>query len=179
MNIHFSSTKHDWSTPQWLIDDLSDTFLFVMDTCASPLNTKAPLFYSELDNGLSKNWLRDYIALLQQFAREPRVKTFWMNPPYGREISKWVKKAREESTKGVQVLCLLPARTDTRWVHDNIPSASIVCYMKGRLKFSGQKDTAPFPSMLVFFGRFDDKIYLKLQQYGITWSPSSVAGLLK
>lgn len=72
----------------------------------------------------------------------------WMNPPYGREIGKWVKKASESKAT---VVCLLPARTDTRWFHDYIYGKAEIRFVRGRLKFGGSKNSAPFPSMVVIF----------------------------
>lgn len=74
-----------------------------------------------------------------------------MNPPYGKEIGKWVKKAYEESLKGTKVVCLLPARTDTKWFHEYCLKGKIE-FIKGRLKFGKSKNSAPFPSMVVVFG---------------------------
>ena len=78
-----------------------------------------------------------------------------MNPPYGRDIGKWVKKAYEESLKGAVVVCLIPARTDTKYYHDYIfPYAKDIEFVKGRLKFevNGKaKDPAPFPSAIIRF----------------------------
>ena len=71
-----------------------------------------------------------------------------MNPPYGREIGKWVKKASESNAT---VVCLLPARTDTRWFHDYIYGKAEIRFVRGRLKFGNSKNTAPFPSMVVVF----------------------------
>lgn len=73
-----------------------------------------------------------------------------MNPPYGREISKWVKKAFESSMKGATVVCLLPSRTDTSWWHDYCIKGQVT-FIRGRLKFSGAKHSAPFPSAIVVF----------------------------
>ena len=76
----------------------------------------------------------------------------WLNPPYGRTIGAWVKKAYEESQKpGTFVVCLLPARTDTAWFHDYCKKGYIQ-FIRGRLKFGNSKNSAPFPSMIVFFG---------------------------
>ena len=79
----------------------------------------------------------------------------WMNPPYGKEIGKWMEKAYEESRKnGTTVVCLVPARTDTAWWHDFAMRGSI-CFLRGRLKFGGSKNAAPFPSaIIVFAGRY-------------------------
>ena len=75
-----------------------------------------------------------------------------MNPPYGRKIGKWVKKAHDEVERGVPlVVCLLPARTDTKWFHDYIYGKAEIRFIRGRLKFGGSKNSAPFPSMIVIF----------------------------
>ena len=73
-----------------------------------------------------------------------------MNPPYGRTIKSWMKKAYEESLKGVTVVCLVPSRTDTIWWHDYAVKGDIE-FIKGRLKFNGHKNSAPFPSAVVVF----------------------------
>lgn len=75
----------------------------------------------------------------------------WLNPPYGREIGLWVAKAVEEAAAGATVVCLLPARTDTRWWHDFVIKHGKVEFVRGRLKFGGCKNSAPFPSALVVF----------------------------
>ena len=80
----------------------------------------------------------------------------WCNPPYGKEIGKWVRKAYEESQMGAKVVMLLPARTDTRWFHDYIVDKAKVRFIKGRLKFGDAKNSAPFPSMIVVFGEDGD-----------------------
>ena len=75
----------------------------------------------------------------------------WCNPPYGREIGKWVEKAYNESLVGVTVVMLLPARTDTKWFHDYIYGKAEIRFVRGRLKFGDSKNSAPFPSMVVVF----------------------------
>ena len=74
----------------------------------------------------------------------------WMNPPYGKEIGKWLKKAYESSINGAIVVCLIPARTDTAWWHDYVMKGKIR-FIRGRLKFGGNKNSAPFPSAIVVF----------------------------
>ena len=75
-----------------------------------------------------------------------------MNPPYGREIGRFIKKAYEETLNGCKsVVCLLPSRTDTKWFHEYCMKGKIE-FIKGRLKFGGSKNNAPFPSMIVIFG---------------------------
>lgn len=80
MNIHFSSKTDDWATPQVFFDELNKEFKFNLDVCASNKNAKCKKFFTEKDNGLSKSWDKSRV---------------FMNPPYGREIGKWVKKASE------------------------------------------------------------------------------------
>lgn len=126
--IHFSSASDDWSTPQHIVDQYGN---FDLDPCASSKNAKAPRYFTKEDDGLSKEW----------FGR------VWMNPPYGREIGKWVKKAYGS---GCECVCLLPARTDTKWFHDYCTEGRIV-FLRGRIKFNGHKNAAPFPSMIVIF----------------------------
>jgi len=137
----FTSTTPEWETPQDLFNRLDREFNFTLDVCANKENSKCKKFYTIEDDGLTKDWKKDsgYNGWC------------WMNPPYGREISKWVKKAAESSCG---IVCLLPARTDTKWFHDYIYQtyeAVEIRFIKGRLKFSGSKNSAPFPSMIVIF----------------------------
>ena len=125
-----------WETPQHVFDELNQEFRFDIDVCATKKNTKCATFFSPEMDGLKQEW----------------EGTCWMNPPYGRAIGDWVKKAYESSLKnGVTVVCLLPARTDTKWWHDYCMRGEIR-FIKGRLKFEGGKNSAPFPSAIVIFG---------------------------
>lgn len=137
LKVHFSSKKNDWETPQDLFDKLNEEFLFTRDVCATASNTKCKFYYSPDDNGLTLGWNG----------------TCWMNPPYGKEIKNWIKKASDESEKGCTVVALLPARTDTSYFHDFIYHKSNVeiRFLRGRLKFVGAEHCAPFPSMIVVF----------------------------
>jgi len=99
-NVHFSSESNKYETPQDFYNKLDKEFNFTLDPCASPETAKCYRFYTKKDNGLSKDWSRD---------------TVFMNPPYGREIKYWIEKAYKESVKGATVVCLIPARTDTRY----------------------------------------------------------------
>jgi phage N-6-adenine-methyltransferase len=134
--VHFSSATDEWETPQDLFDRLNKEFDLTVDVCATKENTKLPHFYTKAMDGLSYDW--------KNFGGR-----CWMNPPYGREIGKWVEKA---ATGGAAVVvALLPARTDTRWWHDFIQDKAEVRFIKGRLKFGGYKNSAPFPSAIVIF----------------------------
>jgi site-specific DNA-methyltransferase (adenine-specific) len=126
-----TSNTPEWSTPQDLFNELNEEFHFTLDPCATKENAKCPKFYTQEDDGLSKDWSGEVV---------------FMNPPYGREIGKWVEKI---SIGGG--VALLPARTDTRWFHDYIYGKADIKFIKGRLKFGGSKNSAPFPSMIVRF----------------------------
>lgn len=130
--VMFSSKTDLWATPQDLFDKLNEEFGFDVDVCALPSNAKCDKYYTPLDDGLSQKW----------------EGVCWCNPPYGREIGKWVKKAHESKTK---VVMLLPARTDTKWFHDYIYGNAEIRFIKGRLKFGDATNAAPFPSMIVIF----------------------------
>ena len=137
----FSSKTDLWSTPQDLFDDLDRVYRFEVDVCATPENAKCAVFYTREQDGLAQYWRG----------------TCWMNPPYGREIGKWVAKARRSAEEnGATVVCLLPARTDTRWWHEHC-ALGIVTFIKGRLKFGGCKTGALFPSAIVVFGTKDGR----------------------
>lgn len=83
---------------------------------------------------------------------QPWTGRVWCNPPYGRNVGQWVKKAHDTASGGGFVVMLLPARTDTRWFHDYIYGKTEVRFIKGRLKFGSCQNAAPFPSMVVIFG---------------------------
>ena len=134
MSVHFSSERSDWETPQDLFDELNQEFRFTLDVCASRGNAKVKKYYDRQVDGLKQVWSG----------------VCWMNPPYGREIGKWVCKAHEESLRGVTVVCLVPARTDTAWWHDYCMKGE-VRFIRGRLRFSGHRVNAPFPSAVVVF----------------------------
>ena len=134
MNVHFSSETDNWETPQEFYDKYNSVYKFELDVCASHQNHKAPKYFTKEDDGLSRTW----------------EGTVWMNPPYGREICLWMKKAYESSLNGTTVVCLVPSRTDTKWWHDYAMKGDIE-FIKGRLKFGESKNAAPFPSAVVVF----------------------------
>ena len=136
MDVHFSSKTDLWYTPQDFFEKWNKNIGgFTLDVCANDENAKCRKYFTELDDGLSKDWSGDIC---------------WMNPPYGRSIGKWMEKAYKESLKGATVVCLVPSRTDTKWWHDYAMKGSIT-FIKGRLKFGGAKFNAPFPSAVVIF----------------------------
>ena len=134
-SVHFSSATDLWSTPQDFFDKLNAKYAFTLDVCATPDNAKCEKFFTKDDDGLVQDWYG----------------TCWMNPPYGRTIGQWVRKAHKSSQSGATVVCLLPARTDTAWWHDFAAKGQVE-FIRGRLKFGDAKNLAPFPSALVVFG---------------------------
>jgi site-specific DNA-methyltransferase (adenine-specific) len=135
--LMFSSKTDLWETPQDLFDKLNNEFQFTLDVRATPENAKCDKFYTEEQDGLEHPWKG----------------TVWCNPPYGRGIGQWVRRALFASVSGATVVMLLPARTDTKWFHDYIYKRNNVeiRFIRGRLKFGGSKNSAPFPSMVVVF----------------------------
>lgn len=149
--VHFSSAKEDWETPQDLFDELNEEFEFGLDAAASETNAKCPFW-------ISKGPDLDSLSPTVQW-RVPPGFAVWLNPPYGRGLKKWVKKASETARAGTTVVMLIPARPDTRywaeyiWNHEyHRPREGVeVRFLKGRLKFGGAKSGAPFPSAIVIF----------------------------
>lgn len=129
------TARDDWETPQWLFDELDSEFCFTLDAAASRHSAKCRGYFSKVVDGLNQDW----------------YETVWVNPPYGRAVGKWVEKAYKEWKKGCTVVMLLAARTDTKWFHKYIYNIAEVRFIKGRLKFGGAKNSAPFPSMVVIW----------------------------
>ena len=129
-----SSNTCEWETPQLFFDALNAVHHFDVDVCATANNAKCERYYTKEQDGLSQQWKG----------------VCWMNPPYGREIGKWMRKAYESSLYGATVVCLVPARTDTAWWHDYAMKGEVE-FVRGRLKFGGSKANAPFPSAIVTF----------------------------
>ena len=137
-DVMFSSKDQTWETPQNLFDKLDKEFNFTLDVCATDETAKCNNYFTPKENGLIQEWRGNC----------------WMNPPYGREIGIWIKKAWEESKKGAKVVCLIPARTDTKYWHEYIFTyAAEIRFIKGRIKFGNSKNSAPFPSALVIFDK--------------------------
>lgn len=131
-----TSNSPEWATPKKFFDNLNQEFAFTLDPCSTHENAKCDKHYTKDDDGLSKSWGGEIV---------------FCNPPYGKEIKHWVKKAYEENQRGTLVVMLLPARTDTLWFHEYIYHKAEIRFIKGRLKFNDGLQSAPFPSMLVIF----------------------------
>lgn len=136
-DVMFSSAIGEWETPQDLFDFLDGLFGFTLDAAASVGNAKCSRYFTKEDDALAQEW-------------NGRV---WVNPPYGREIGRFVEKgARSVFSRDAEVVVmLLPARTDTAWWHDWVMNAQEIWLIRGRLRFGGTKNSAPFPSCVAVF----------------------------
>lgn len=134
----FSSATPEWSTPQDFFDTLDKEFHFTLDPCSTHENAKCKKHYTKVENGLTQDWSGEIV---------------FCNPPYGaKSTAEWIKKCSEEASKpDTTVVMLIPARTDTAAFHDYIYQKAEIRFVRGRLKFGGSKNSAPFPSMIVIF----------------------------
>lgn len=141
MSVHFSSKTDLWATPEWFVEQCVEEFgTFDLDPASNGKNAKAKRYFTQEDDGLAQEWKADRV---------------WLNPPYGRVLKDWVAKSLNEFDNGnaKKIVMLLPARTDTRWFWSFYQRTDVeVRFIKGRLKFGGSKNSAPFPSMLVIIG---------------------------
>jgi len=133
--LMFSSKTDQWSTPQDFFDELNKEFNFTLDPCANEHNHKCTKYFTKEQNGLVQSWGNE---------------TVFCNPPYGKEMRKWIEKCVDES-KHAKIVLLIPARTDTAYFHDYIYGKAEIRFIRGRLKFGNSKNSAPFPSMIVIF----------------------------
>lgn len=131
----FTSNTDLWGTPNDFFEKMNEEFHFTLDVCATDENAKCDRYFTKEIDGLSQEW----------------TGICWMNPPYGRTIGTWMEKAYNSSLNGTTVVCLVPARTDTKWFHDYAMKGEIRL-IRGRLKFGESKNSAPFPSAIVIFG---------------------------
>jgi hypothetical protein len=117
----FTSENQHWQTPDDLYRALNREFRFTLDPCPNGG-----------ENGLTRSW---------------KGKRVYCNPPYGRHVGEWLRKAKEARL----AVYLLPSRTDTRWWHEYAMKAQEIRFLRGRLKFKGAKQGAPFPSVILVF----------------------------
>lgn len=134
--VVFASNSDEYETPDDLFESLDSEFHFTLDPCATHENHKCHLYYTSAEDGLKHTWGGERV---------------FCNPPYS-HIARWVEKCYRESLyAGTIVVMLIPSRTDTRYFHDYILHRSEIRFIRGRLKFGGEKNNAPFPSMVVIF----------------------------
>jgi len=130
----FNRAKTDYETPQSIFAPLDQEFGFTLDVAANADNAKCERFFTEQEDGLQQRW----------------AGVCWMNPPFGRAMKKWVKKAFEEWKQGTTVVCLLPARTNTAWWHDWVMQGE-VRFIRGEVKFAGFDRGLWMPMAIVIF----------------------------
>lgn len=135
----FSSGSTEWETPDALFKKYDNLYHFTIDVCATAENTKCKKYFSPADNGLAQDW----------------AGVCWMNPPYGRGVEPWIKKAYESVQSGAVVVALLPVRTDTKWFHRYIYGKAEIYFLEGRVKFAQGEKSGPatFPSMIVVWDK--------------------------
>lgn len=172
MSIHFSSATPECSTPQDLFDALNAEFKFTLDPCATKKNAKCKKFYTKRDNGLLPSWAGETVFMNPPYgnARHPCKKNCkkkkckernYHTKKYVAGINEWMQKAAHAAQVGnAIVVCLVPVRTDTEWwsaiydhkTHAPRPWTKEIRFLKGRLKFGGAKNSAPFPSAIIVLG---------------------------
>lgn len=128
----------DWYTPSWIFEELG--LEFDLDP-ASPVGgvpwIPTKRIFTEKEDGLAQSW----------------TGLVWLNPPYGKNTSKWLEKMHGHRN-GV---ALVFARTDCKWYHDYVVTADAILFMKGRVKFVDGKGItgnsgAGSGSMLISWG---------------------------
>ena len=140
--VHSSKTD-EWATPDSFSSKLDKMFNFTLDPCATHMNHKCPKYYTTEEDGLVQDWGGE---------------TVFVNPPYSKNTD-WLRKCFSEAKKPkTTVVVLLPSRTDTRYWHKYAMRATHIYFVKGRLKFGQQKNSAPFPSALLVFNNMSADI---------------------
>ena len=153
-----SSAKQDWETPENVLELVRKFFggQIGCDPCTTEANPTKALSYCAFghQDGLACSW-------------QGNDKVF-MNPPYSRELPKWIAKACRERAGyyGCEIITLTPARTDTRWFRQLEKHSDAICFWHGRMKFKGAKDAAPFPTCLGYFGTRVETFRAVFQPYG-------------
>jgi len=119
-NGRYNGNGRHWETPPEVFGPLHAEFGFTLDPCCQPHTAKCETFYTESDDGLARDWGTHRV---------------FMNPPYGREVYAWTRKARESAARGALVVGLLPASTDLAWWHEDVVGHAEVRYIRGRVRF--------------------------------------------
>lgn len=136
-NGRYNGNGRHWGTPPEIFDPLNAEFNFTLDPCATFESAKCARYFTESEDGLSRSWIGERV---------------FMNPPYGKEIYAWTRKARESAEAGALVVGLLPASTDLAWWHNDIVGHSEVRYIRGRVRFitgGPYRASGFFPSVVV------------------------------
>lgn len=133
---NFKSDKIEYSTPQKLYDFINKEFNFEIDVCASESNKKCNKYFNVKMDGLKQNW----------------TGKCWMNPPFNKELKKWVIKAKQESEKHKSIICcLIPVRSNTNWWKECCESSEIR-FIIGEVNFNELERGLWLPMCLMIFG---------------------------
>jgi phage N-6-adenine-methyltransferase len=140
-------------TPLEIFAPLNAEFNFTRDVCATHENKKVPAYWSLDDDGLAQEWSG----------------MLWMNPPCGREIGPWIKKAHDSACAGhATVVCLLPVRSDNEWWRYCIQGE--IRFIRGRIRFVNTPGSAMFPvAVVIFHAHLDPGGIMKI------WNPKERA----
>jgi phage N-6-adenine-methyltransferase len=145
-NGRYNGNGREWETPPEVFAPLDAEFAFTLDPCATSQNAKCVRFFTEATDGLAQSWAGERV---------------FMNPPYGREIYAWTRKAREAALCGALVVGLLPASTDLSWWHEDVIGKADVRYLRGRVRFitdGPYRASGFFPSVVVVWPSKRDRI---------------------
>jgi hypothetical protein len=158
------SARGDWRTPPEIVERVREAFggRIGTDPCAAPdplvsfasVSLAGPT--GSPADGLAQEWSR----------------TAYVNPPFG-DLAAWAAKCEAEAQRGCEVILLLPARTDTRYWHEHVASAALVCFLRGRLKFVGAPGACPFPTALAYWGSRPALFHAAFAPLGMVVVPSS------
>lgn len=138
-NGRYNGNGRHWGTPPEVFGPLDREFLFTLDPCATTVSAKCAKFYTEADDGLAQDWGSERV---------------FMNPPYGREIYAWTRKARLAAQDGALVVGLLPASCDLKWWHEDVIGHTEIRYIRGRPRFltgGPYRASGMFPSVIVIW----------------------------
>lgn len=150
----FSSAKNDWETPANVLEAVRRIAPIGLDPCTTADNpVGAKKFYTPEHNGLELSW--------QGFG------LCWVNPPYGRQIGPWAEKIATSAAWGVEIVALVPSRTDTKWFHRLMYACDTVLFWKGRLTFDGAPAPAPFPSVVCYLGHRPLRFFRAFDSFGL------------
>ena len=156
MAVHFSSATPEWYTPPHIVQRVVDMFGHIdLDPCSNAQGAAAAVparyHYTAADNGLAQSWRVPFPV--DDDGKEMQRIAVYMNPPYGDEIGAWTERLACAYASGeiTEAIALLPARTDTAWCQPLLRAAAS-CFVRGRLKFSGAENSAPFPSLILYLG---------------------------
>ena len=130
----------EWETPQDFFETLNREFNFTLDACANNDNKKCSNYISPEIDSLKHKW----------------IGRIWLNPPFTKDIYKWIKKAYESSQNGSLVVVLMQGRSsDTKGWHEYVMKADEIRYIKGRLAFAkhGKIYNVPHMSCIVLIFR--------------------------